>query len=101
MFRSKRVVLLTLILLSVFAVWAYADTLVAQTSTLSGTVSAQGLVLQGAVVREGQVIVAIESVAGVASAARATVDGTVVEVLVKPGDRVKSGQIVARIKPSK
>ena len=74
--------------------------LVDQPSTLNGKVSVHGLAATGSGVREGQPLLSVDGIAGAAVAARATVSGTVAEVLVKPGDTIKSGQIIARIKPS-
>ncbi len=101
MLRSKRVFLLTLIVLAVFTALVCANTLVAQTSTLSGVVSSNNLIKTGAIVKEGQVLVYIDSIAGPAPAARATVDGMVSEVLVKAGDKIVHGQTVVRITSNK
>lgn len=68
-----------------------------QQAVLAGTVVAKGLVTQGTQVREGDVLVLVESITGTAPAARATVDGTVTSVMVKPGDRIKTGDVVAKI----
>ncbi len=101
MLRSKRIMILTLAVALSFAAWAYAASIVVQTSTLNGTVSANNLVKTGAVVKEGQVLVYINSVAGPAPAARANTDGTVLEVLVAPGDKIVSGQAVAKIQSAR
>ena len=70
---------------------------VPQISTLSGTVTADGLVAPGASVSEGQVLVNVKTVAGPMPAARANVAGTVNSVLVTAGQNITSGQTVAEI----
>lgn len=72
---------------------------VAQASSLNGTVVADGLVAVGTAVKEGQVLVMVKTFAGNAPAARASIDGTVVEVLVVPGSEISAGQVVVKIKP--
>ncbi len=52
----------------------------------------------GQQVKEGEVLVCVKTALGIAVASRATVNGTVVEVLVKPGEIVKVQQAVAVIK---
>lgn len=74
-------------------------TAVAQASSLCGVVVEEGLVSVGTVVKEGQVLVMVRTFAGNAPAARASVDGTVEEVLVVPGSQIIAGQIVVRIRP--
>jgi len=68
-----------------------------QKSTLDGTVVAESLARPGQKVREGEVLVKVKTIVGSMAAARATVSGTVSSVLVKPGDRITSGQTVAEI----
>ena len=72
---------------------------VAQVSSLNGTVVAEGLVTVGTAVKEGQVLVMVKTFAGNAPAARASIDGTVVDVLVVPGSEITAGQVVVKIKP--
>ena len=72
---------------------------VAQVSSLNGTVVADGLVTIGTSVKEGQVLVMVKTFAGNAPAARASIDGTVAEVMVVPGSEITAGQIVVTIKP--
>ncbi|HIU63765.1 MAG TPA: biotin attachment protein [Candidatus Avacidaminococcus intestinavium] len=80
---------------------AYAGSaVVAQTSTLNGVVVAESLTKVGATVKEGQVLVMVQTFAGNAPAARAGLDGTVTEVLVAPGNNVTAGQVVAKIQPN-
>lgn len=78
---------------------AAAGAVVAQVSSLNGTVVADGLVTVGTAVKEGQVLVMVKTFAGKAPAARASIDGTVVEVLVVPGSEISAGQVVVKIKP--
>jgi biotin carboxyl carrier protein len=81
------------------ALAAGAADAVAQVSSLDGTVVADGLVAVGTAVKEGQVLVMVKTFAGNAPAARASIDGTVVEVLVVPGSEISAGQVVVKIKP--
>lgn len=75
--------------------------LVDHPAVLSGRVSSQGLVTVGTQVREGEVLVNVETLVGVAPTSRAKMSGTVAEVLVTPGSMVKTGTIVVRIEPEK
>lgn len=72
---------------------------VAQLSSLNGTVVPEGLIAPGTTVKEGQVLVMVKTFAGNAPAARASIDGKVVEVNVMPGNEITAGQVVAKIKP--
>ena len=81
-------------------VWGVsASNAVDQKAVLAGRVLPMGLVAGGTVVREGSPLVFVDSITGAVPAARATTDGTVREVLVKPGDMVKTGDVVVRIDP--
>ena len=66
---------------------------------LAGRVVAQDLVTAGTAVKEGRVLVRVESITGTAPAVRATMDGVVREVLVRPGDMVHAGDVLVRIEP--
>jgi pyruvate carboxylase len=89
------------ILLILAATWALASgAAVDQKAVLSGKVLANGLTHSGAVVREGDPLVLVEGIAGPTPAVRANTDGTVSEVLVKPGDPINSGDVLVRIKPA-
>lgn len=102
MLRSKNVIILALVIVMGVAAWAVASgTLVDQKGVLAGRVSAEGLASPGQVVHEGTVLVVVESIAGPAPAVRANVDGTVKEVLVKPGDMIRSGDVLVRIEASR
>ncbi len=72
---------------------------VSQVSSLNGTVVADGLVKVGTPVKEGQILVMVKTFAGNAPAVRASVDGTVIEVMVVPGSEITAGQVVVKIKP--
>lgn len=76
---------------------ASAATLVEHSAVLGGKVSSQGLVQVGSVVKEGDVLVNVETIAGVAPTSRSKVNGVVAEVLVSPGTTVKTGQVVVRV----
>ena len=78
---------------------ASAAVLVEHSAVLGGKVASQGLVNVGDTVKEGQALVNVETMAGVAPTSRSKVNGVVAEVLVTPGTVVKSGQIVVRIEP--
>ncbi|HMM20901.1 MAG TPA: hypothetical protein PKA10_09165 [Selenomonadales bacterium] len=102
MLRSKNVIVLALVIVMAVAAWAMAaGSLVDQKGVLSGRVLAQGLSAPGQAVREGDVLVVVDSIAGPAPAVRANVDGTVREVLVKPGDMIRSGDVAVRIEASR
>ena len=101
MMLHKKSILLVALLLVLAMAWAVsANSLVDQRSVLAGRVVAQDLVTAGARVKEGAILVEVTSITGSAPAARATVDGVVQEVLVKPGDMVHAGDVLARIQPA-
>jgi multidrug efflux pump subunit AcrA (membrane-fusion protein) len=103
MMAHKRSIIIITVLLVIGAVaWALAaGQTVDQRGVLAGSVMANGLTTPGATAREGDILVYVQTITGPAAAVRATVDGTVKEVLVKPGDKVKTGDILVRIEPSK
>ncbi len=68
---------------------------VAQSTVLNGKVAS--VVPVGTVVKEGDVILKVETIGGPMVAARATANGTVAEVHVSPGTTVVVGQHVAVI----
>ena len=101
MFLHKKTMVFAVVAILAVSVWvASAGNLVDQHGVLAGRVVAQNLTTVGVMVREGTVLVRVESITGAAVAARATRDGIVREVLVKPGDIVRVGQVIARIEPS-
>jgi len=103
MFKGKlfSVAVVGLLVIGILSVNAAQAGDVEQKAVMAGTVAAQGLVASGATVREGDVLVCVESITGVTPTARATVDGVVTAVLVKPGDRVKTGDVVAKIEATR
>jgi len=72
-----------------------ATAAVDQIGVLSGPVT--DVAIQGVAVREGDILVRVNTLTGPVPAARATTNGVVTEVLVKTGDSIKIGDIVARI----
>ena len=101
MLIHKKTILLLAVVFLATTIWVgSAANLVDQNSVLAGRVLANNLVSAGVFVKEGTVLVSVESIAGSAPAARATRDGVVREVLVRPGDLIKTGQTVARIEPA-
>jgi biotin carboxyl carrier protein len=69
-------------------------------ATLRGEVLADGLAAVGDDVREGDPVVFVRTQTGRGVAARAPVDGRVVEVLVRPGTVIREfGMVVARLEP--
>ncbi|MGQ0550688.1 MAG: hypothetical protein ACT4PY_13575 [Armatimonadota bacterium] len=69
-------------------------------ATLRGMVEAEGLVKVGDEVGEGDPLVYVKTPTGRGVAARATVDGRVIEVLVRSGTPIRElGAIVVRLDP--
>lgn len=99
MFRRKQTVFLLIVALALFAgAWASAaSVLVDQNSVLSGKVHA--VVGPGSAVREGDVLVVVNTIVGPSPAVRATTDGIVRDILVKPGADIIQGQTAVRIEP--
>ena len=82
--------------LSMFTIGCAAIT--DQHAVVSGTVVADGLVTECAVVKQGDVLVNVKSLAGSnIAAARATTSGHVTQVLVQPGQNIVPQQVVAKI----
>ena len=94
--QFKFVMVLTLIFLAI-PVQLLAGQIVDHSSVLTGKVLTQVLIVPGQSVKQGDVIVMVDTIAGPAPAARANVNGKVIAVLVKGGDIIRVGQIVARI----
>ncbi len=88
-------VLALVLLLAVGTVFAAG--LVDHKAVLSGRVSGQDLASTGQDVREGDVLVRVETVAGAQPAVRAAVNGVVRDVLVRPGDTIQAGKVVVRV----
>lgn len=68
-------------------------------ASLRGEVLADGLARAGQDVSEGEALVYVKTPTGRGVAARATADGRVLEVLVRPGTMIQLGTIVARLDP--
>jgi biotin carboxyl carrier protein len=101
MLHKRYIILMVVFLTVAVAAWAVgANSLVDQKVVLSGKVMAEGLVMPGTIVREGAILLVVDTITGSVPAARATSDGVVREVLVKPGDVVKSNDVVVRIEPA-
>lgn len=102
MAHKKTIIAITVLLVIGVVAWSLAaGQNVDQRGVLSGNVLSNGLVAAGAMVREGDILVYVETITGPAVAVRANVDGVIREVLVKPGDKVKTGDILVRIEPVK
>ena len=97
---SKQKISVLLFVLLLFSAVACGAALVDQISVLGGKVSSQKLVTPGERVKEGQILLHIESFAGPVPAARASSNGVIAEVLVKPGSQITSRQVVARLRPT-
>ena len=102
MTHKKSIVVITLLLVVSAVAWSLAaGQMVDQRGVLSGRVLSNGLIAPGAMAREGDILVYIETLTGPAVAVRANIDGVVREVLVVPGDKVRSGDTLVRIEPFK
>jgi biotin carboxyl carrier protein len=101
MLIHKKTITILVALMLAATIWVVSATnLIDQNSVLSGRVVAKNLIAVGVFVKEGTVLATVESITGAAPVARATRDGVVREVLVKPGDMVRAGQVIARIEPA-
>lgn len=76
---------------------AAAAAIAEQRSSLAGTVLAGQLAVVGQSVREGDVLLKVQTIGGAVPAARASSDGVVRQVLVHPGERVAAGQVVVKL----
>ncbi|SMC38492.1 biotin/lipoyl-binding protein [Sporomusa malonica] len=102
MTHKKSIIVITLLLVVSAALWSLAaGQMVDQRGVLSGNVLSNGLIAPGAMAREGDILVYVETLTGPAVAVRANIDGIVREVLAKPGDKVRSGDTLVRIEPIK
>lgn len=96
MLNKKLIIVATVVLLLIAgSLMATANAAVDQIGVLSGKVIY--LLAPGTAVQEGDILVKVDTLTGPVTAARATANGVVAEVLVKPGDSIKIGDIVARI----
>ncbi len=87
--------MICMILMGAAVAMATGNKQVEQKAVISGTVVQT--VATGTAVKSGDSLIEISTLTGTTSAARATVDGTVGQVLVRQGDEVKPGQVVAYI----
>lgn len=98
MTRKQKLAILFIIVSALFtSSLVSATALIDQKSVLSGTVHAA--VGPGSAVREGDVLVVVNTILGPSPAVRATMDGIVRELLVKPGANVGQGEVAVRIEP--
>jgi biotin carboxyl carrier protein len=100
---NKRYILYcALVLVALTATWVFAaGHSVEEKSVLSGTVITDSLAVTGQVVKEGDILVCVDTITGPAVASRATTDGIVSAVLIKAGDQIKQGDIVVKIESRK
>ncbi|MBP2627206.1 MAG: hypothetical protein H6Q68_1917 [Firmicutes bacterium] len=100
MFRKQAIIVAAIaVFLIAGSLLVAASPAVDQVGVLSGSVT--DLITPGTTVREGDILVRVDTLTGPVPAARATMGGVVAEVLVKPGDSIKIGDVVARIKAGK
>lgn len=100
MLRKKAIIAAVVVMLLIAgSLLVAANAAVDQRGVLSGKVI--DLLEPGTAVREGDILVRVNTLTGPAPAARATVNGVVAEVLVKHGDSIHIGDIVARIQVGK
>jgi biotin carboxyl carrier protein len=77
-----------------------AQAVVPVRAAISGEVLPLQLAQVGQAVKQGDTLLFVRSTtAGAVPAARAPVDGQVIQVLVRPGDHVNIGDVVAAIQP--
>jgi biotin carboxyl carrier protein len=101
MFGARKMGILVVIILVAAVAWATAaGSAVDQKGVLAGKVLANELTIVGANVHEGDTLVAVDTIAGPVPAVRANIDGKVKDVLVKPGDEIKVGDVLVRIEPA-
>lgn len=98
--KSIAVLVISFVLI-VGSLLATASNIVEQKASLAGTITSNGLVKPGMSVREGDVLVKIDTITGAIPASRATANGVVKEVLVSPGVTITVGDVVARIEVGK
>lgn len=96
MLHKKSIAVLAVLLVFAAGIWvAAAGALADQRAVLAGEITQ--VVAVGTVVSEGSELARVTTLAGTATAARANVAGVVKEVLVQPGSRIESGDIVVRL----
>lgn len=99
MTRIQKIAIFAAVVVTILAstLVSAAGNMVDQKSVLTGKVHAA--IGPGSVVREGDVLVVVNTILGPSPAVRATMDGVVRELLVKPGADVRQGEIAVRIEP--
>ena len=98
--RKNFLKIMLAVLLIGIAAWqsdVAAEGVAEQRSSLAGTVIAEQLAVVGQNVREGDVLVKIQTISGAVPAARSSADGVVRQVLVSPGERIAAGQVVVKV----
>lgn len=96
MLHKKKLIAIVLVcVLLGLAQLTTAASMIDEKTTLAGQVT--WTVPVGEAVTEGSALVRVSTLTGSAVAARATIGGTVQQVLVNNGDHVKSGDVVVRI----
>lgn len=92
----RKILIVTLLILGLVA-GIVSAAIMEQSSSIRGMVLAEGLPTIGQEVKEGQVLLYVNSINGKMPAVRANISGKVVEVLVRPGEDVSPGQVVFKI----
>ncbi len=77
-----------------------AASLIDQRGVLTGQVLADNLAVEGMTVQVGTPLVMIQTPVGPVAATRANVNGIVRQVLVAPGDMIRTGAVLVRIEPT-
>lgn len=99
---KRYIIYMAVLLVVITMTWAIAaEPVVEVKSVLAGTVSDEQLVVAGQLVKEGDTLICVNTLTGSSVAARATVDGTVKRVLVTPGVKVKSGDVVVELEAAR
>lgn len=98
--NTKMKILCSLIMMFlVTAVCLAAPSLIDQRGVLTGQVLADNLAAEGMLVQVGTPLVMIQTPVGPVAATRANVKGIVRQVLVAPGDMIRTGEVLVRIEP--
>lgn len=97
MMRTRKIALVTMVVLALAMTYVAAASLVDQKGVLTGKVLAERLVVAGTAVNVGTPLVMIATPVGPVPATRANVNGIVREVLVHPGDMIHTGDVLVRI----
>ena len=96
--QMRRILIFTVFLLMVTVPAALAAAALRDIkATLRGAVLEEGLARVGEAVKDGAPLVYVRTVVGRGVAARASADGVVVELLVRPGQVIEKGMVVVRL----